>query len=113
MENKKRLNIDDLTDIVTVQEVSLLLGISRKTVEKLIYSDQLKSFKFGKSRLILKQDLLELIGYSIEKDKMIKEQYKQLISQKEETTDDRLKIASAPIPTPKLRHGLSQISLEA
>ena len=63
LENKKRLNIDDLYDVLSVKEVASFLGVSIKTVNNMIHRNDLKSFKFGNSRLILKQELMSTIGY--------------------------------------------------
>lgn len=71
MSNKKRLNVDDLCDVVKVKEAAAFLGVSERTINTMIHKDQLKSFKFGNCRLILKEELLDSIGYKREAKKEV------------------------------------------
>lgn len=64
--NKKRPTVDELNDVVTVKETAEFLGVTTRMISGLVSKGQIKSFKIGGKRLILKQDILEMIGYSEE-----------------------------------------------
>lgn len=67
-ENKeKRLNIKDLNDVVTVDELASFMGATPRMVTNMVMAGDIKSFTFGRKRLFLKQDILSIIGYSEEK----------------------------------------------
>ena len=68
---KKRVNFDDLSDVITSQELSQFL--SERLISKLVMKDEIKSFKFGTCRLFLKQDVADMIGYCEEKERQMKE----------------------------------------
>lgn len=70
---KKRVNFDDLSDVITSQELSQFLGVSERLISKLVMKDEIKSFKFGTCRLFLKQDVADMIGYCEEKERQMKE----------------------------------------
>lgn len=70
---KKRVNFDDLSDVITSQELSQFLGVSECLISKLVMKDEIKSFKFGTCRLLLKQDAADMIGYCEEKKRQMKE----------------------------------------
>lgn len=70
---KKRVNFDDLSDVITSQELSQFLGVSECLISKLIMKDEIKNFKFGTCRLFLKQDVADMIGYCEEKERQMKE----------------------------------------
>jgi excisionase family DNA binding protein len=65
MENKdkKRVTIAELGDVVSVQELASLLGVSTRLIYGMASKGEIKSFKFNSLRLFLKKDVLELIGY--------------------------------------------------
>lgn len=44
---KRRVNFDDLSDVITLQELSQFLGVSERLISKLVMKDEIKSFKFG------------------------------------------------------------------
>ena len=68
-ENKeKRLNIKDLNDVVTVDELASFMGATPRMVTNMVMAGDIKSFTFGRKRLFLKQDILSMIGYSEEKE---------------------------------------------
>lgn len=62
--NKVRLNLDQLNDVVTVPECAAVFGVTPHMVYNMIAKGEVKCFKFGTCRLILKQDIKEMIGYS-------------------------------------------------
>jgi len=64
--NKNRPTVEELHDVVTVNETAAFLGVSVRMISTMVNNGQIKSFKIGSRRLILKQDLLEIIGYSEE-----------------------------------------------
>lgn len=64
--NKKRPTVDELNDVVTVKETAEFLGVTTRMISGLVSKSKIKSFKIGGKRLILKQDILEMIGYSEE-----------------------------------------------
>lgn len=69
MDNEtKRLNADDLHDVLTVDELAAFIGVTPRMINNMVSKDEIKSFKFGRCRLFLKQDILEMIGYSAELD---------------------------------------------
>lgn len=70
---KKRANFDDLSDVITSQELSQFLGVSGRLISKLVMKDEIKSFKFGTCRLFLKQDVADMIEYCEEKERQMKE----------------------------------------
>lgn len=70
---KKRVNFDDLSDVITSQELSQFLGVSERLISKLVMKDEIKSFKFGTCRLFLNQDVADMIGYCEEKERQMKE----------------------------------------
>lgn len=70
---KKRVNFDDLSDVITLQELSQFLGVSECLISKGVMKDEIKSFKFGTCRLLLKQDVADMIGYCEEKERQMKE----------------------------------------
>lgn len=70
---KKRVNFDDLSDVITLQELSQFLGVSERLISKFFMKDEIKSFKFGTCRLFLKQNLADMIGYCEEKERQMKE----------------------------------------
>ena len=64
--SKKRPTVDELNDVITVKETAEFLGVTTRMISNLVSKGQIKSFKIGGKRLILKQDILEMIGYSEE-----------------------------------------------
>lgn len=70
---KKRVNFDDLSDVITSQELSQFFGVSERLISKLVMRDEIKSFKFGTCRLFLKQNVADMIGYCEEKERQMKE----------------------------------------
>ncbi len=48
-------------EVMTIQEVADYLKVTRQTVYKLIKQGQIKSFKFGKNRRILKTEVNSFI----------------------------------------------------
>ncbi len=62
----KRPTIEELNDVITVNELASFIGVTPRMIMNMISRDEIKSFKFGKCRLFLKQDVLEMIGYSSE-----------------------------------------------
>ncbi len=70
---KKRVNFDDLSDVITLQGLPQFLGVSERLNLKLVMKDEIKSFKFGTCRLFLKQDVADMIGYCEEKERQMKE----------------------------------------
>lgn len=66
---KKRVNFDDLSDVITSQELSQFLGVSERLISKLVMKDEIKSLKFRTCRLFLKQDAADMI----EKERQMKE----------------------------------------
>ena len=70
---KKRVNFDDLSDVITSQELSQFLGVSERLISKLVMKDEIKNFKFGTCRLFLKQNVADMIGYCEEKERQMKE----------------------------------------
>ena len=70
---KKRINFDDLSDVITSQELSQFLGVSERLISKLVMKDEIKRFKFGTCRLFLRQDAADMIGYCEEKERRMKE----------------------------------------
>lgn len=69
MDNEtKRLNADDLHDVLTVDELAAFIGVTPRMINNMVSKDEIKSFKFGRCRLFLKHDILEMIGYSAELD---------------------------------------------
>ncbi len=69
---KKRLSIDELSDVVTPVEAAAFFGVSTRTIMTWITRNELKSFKLGNTRLILKQEVLDTIGYT-EKPPVVQE----------------------------------------
>lgn len=41
---KKRVNFDDLSDVITSQELSQFLGVSERLISKGVMKDEIKSF---------------------------------------------------------------------
>lgn len=70
---KKRVNFDDLNDVINSQELSQFLDVSERLISKLVMKDEIKSFKFGTCRLFLKQNVADMIGYCEEKERQMKE----------------------------------------
>lgn len=70
---KKRINFDDLSDVITSQELSQFLGVSERLISKFFMKDEIKSFMFITFRLFLKQNLADMIGYCEEKERQMKE----------------------------------------
>lgn len=70
---KKRVNLGDLSDVITSQELSQFLGVSERLISKGVMKDEIKSFKFGTCRLFLRQDVADMIGYCEEKERQMKE----------------------------------------
>lgn len=70
---KKRIDFDDLSDVITSQVLSRFLGVSERLISKLIMKAEIKSFKFGTCRQFLMQDVADLIGYCEEKERQMKE----------------------------------------
>jgi excisionase family DNA binding protein len=48
-------------EILSVNQVSLLLGISRWTVQRMIRANKIKTFSIGSRRLILRQEIDKLL----------------------------------------------------
>ena len=65
----KRPTVEQLNDVITVNELAAFIGVTPRMIMNMISRDEIKSFKFGKCRLFLKQDVLEMIGYSAELDR--------------------------------------------
>lgn len=49
------------------------MGVSKRLISKLVMKDEIKSFKFGTCRLLLKQNVADMIGYCEEKERQMKE----------------------------------------
>ncbi len=77
-EKKKRLNFDELNDVITSKELAAFLGVSDRLITKLVSNDEIKSFKFGTCRLFLKQDIADMIGFCEEKERQMKENAAQV-----------------------------------
>jgi excisionase family DNA binding protein len=69
-ENKKRMTIAELGDVVSIKELASLLGVSTRMVYEMAISGRIKSFKFNRLHLFLKKDVLDAIGY-VEEPKAI------------------------------------------
>ena len=106
MENKKRLNIDDLYDVLSVKEVASFLGVSIKTVNNMIHRNDLKSFKFGNSRLILKQELMSAIGYK-------QNEQTHNVEVQSDIKDIKPGLKTIIIPKTSERYGYESMCLEA
>lgn len=87
---KKRVNFDDLSDVITSQELSQFLGVSERLISKLVMKDEIKIFKLRTCRLFLKQDVADMIGYCEEKERQMKENgvkvYSRIPEEKEKGT---------------------------
>lgn len=53
------MGLDNLTDIVTIKELSEFLKISDSTIRRAISDGSLKSFKAGKNVRIEKENVIE------------------------------------------------------
>lgn len=67
---KKYTSVDwsDVPSVLGVEEVAELLGVHFNTVKRLIYSNQLPSFKIGRISKINKADLMNFAGVKPLKD---------------------------------------------
>ena len=64
MNRTKKINANELNDIVSIPEAASFFGVSERTIASWIKTNEIKSFKMGSARLMLKQDILGAIGYS-------------------------------------------------
>lgn len=60
--SKSITNVDDLPLVLTVSEVSKILGIGKNTAYDLIRSGTIKSFRAGRQIRVSKSALLEYFG---------------------------------------------------
>ncbi|MDD6846878.1 MAG: helix-turn-helix domain-containing protein [bacterium] len=108
---KKRLNFDDLADVVTVAEMAAFMGVSTRMVSDMIYKGKLKSFKFGSCRLILKQDIAEMIGYSAEKEQMLKLEKEKQEEQKRLEEEAKAALKENGLPSKKYGESIRIVSI--
>lgn len=103
----KRPTVEQLNDVITVNELAAFIGVTPRMIMNMISRDEIKSFKFGKCRLFLKQDVLEMIGYSAELDR--KQKSITIVSEEnEEFTQPEVKM----VPIPRARtHGYDSMSM--
>ncbi len=64
MNRTKKINASELNDIVSIPEAASFFGVSERTIATWIKTNEIKSFKMGSARLMLKQDILGAIGFS-------------------------------------------------
>lgn len=101
----KRLNVEDLNDVVTVSELAALIGVTQRMVLNMVAKDEIKSFRFGRCRLFLKQDILEMIGYSADLDKKQKSRVIDVTPQEPERPEARY------VAIPRSRRGYEYLSM--
>lgn len=83
-EEKKRLNADQLQDVITMKELAAFLGVSTKMITNMVSRDEIKSFKFGNCRLFLKQDIFDMIGFCQQKEEELKDRADEIYNGMEE-----------------------------
>lgn len=103
----KRPTVEQLNDVITVNELAAFIGVTPRMIMNMISRDEIKSFKFGKCRLFLKQDVLEMIGYSAELDR--KQKSITIVPEENEGfTQPEVKM----VPIPRARaHGYDSMSM--
>lgn len=70
---KAKVELNDFGDILTFEDVSLLLKIKRTFCYYLFKNKIIKGFKLGREWRIRKSDLLDYIANEIEKEQQTKE----------------------------------------
>lgn len=62
MDETRGIRHNDNRGVFSIQEAANYLGVGRNTIYKLIYSNQLISFKIGNRRLISKKEVYEFLN---------------------------------------------------